>query len=640
MAVSEGQRYSIQPLGRPVQSARTDRATTDHGFGSGWARPDEKNLSTSSADTASNSRRERNETGQCLGLQDHLHVEAQVSMSQKRPAPHSASPPLWRSPRSSWPNSPATHRSNLRGGGDFSSEDGSQESSSVRSYGEWPQPVQRSLGVHSILNPPTSQPSAVAPPPPSVGNPTLGGASRMSHVTTHYATSPAQRPLLFQGHGVPVQQEISRPSSDALSATGSTPAMGSPGSIQPLPALSGPRRYLTPRSPRVSGMGQGPSTMHPTVQSPLYSTSSMASESRPGGDGASRSPPDHSGQPLQRPSAAVLSGNQMPGNLSRSSTPSRSLSQTIIGQANPSMQDLSRPHETLDRSQRPQALPPSPYATSVPPAGRGFPALAPPDSRWPPLGGGQQGGRGTDMPEEQSTLVFATPGGEPVTFTIDKTNGSRQADEKRQRNAGASARFRQRKKDKDMQKEAAIDKLQAHNRDLERQIQELKVERERYRADRNRLRDVVHRTPSISELAYQGPPSPTPRSAVPFASRPILEGGHTHQQPLVSGSYREMETPTGERAPRRRRTNSRTEFDPAPYSNPLPPPSYSLPNSQPGTPSVGGRLERLPPLRLDRGPGAPPTSGPTLNPTVQGYSPIKREHYESGWAARPTGPFP
>ncbi|ETS83457.1 hypothetical protein PFICI_05333 [Pestalotiopsis fici W106-1] len=562
-------------------------------------------------------------------------------MSQKRPAPHSTSPPLWRSPRSSWPNSPATHRSNLRGGGDPSSEDGSQESSSVRSYGEWPQPVQRSLGVHSILNPPTSQPSSGGAAAPSMGNSPMGGLGRMSHTTTHYGTSPAQRPLLFQGHGVPIQQEISRPSGEALAATGTKPAMGSPNSIQPLSALGGPRRYLTPRSPRVSAISQGPPPGPGNVQPQLYPMSSLTGQGRPARDSVSGSPPDHSVQPFQRPTAALGSGNQMAGNISRSNTPSRSMSQHMLGQAHPSMQDSSRPPELMDRSHRPHGLPPSPYATSVPPTGRGFPTLASPDSRWSPLSAGQQGGRGSSMPEEQSTLVFATPGGEPVTFTIDKTNGSRQADEKRQRNAGASARFRQRKKDKDMQKEAAIEKLQAHNRDLERQIQELKLERERYRADRDRLRDVVYRTPNISELAYQGPPSPSARPAEPFASRSMLETGPPHQQQsLVSATYGEMDASTGERAPRRRRTNSRTEYDSTPYSNPLPPPSYSLPTSQPGTPLAGSRLERLPPLRLDRGPGVPTTSGPTSNPSVQGYSPIKREHYETGWAARPTGPFP
>lgn len=632
MAVSEGQRYSSQPLGRPIHLAGTDRTTTDHGSETGWARPDQRSLATSSPDTAHPAKRQRDEGRQCSGLQDHLPVEAQVSMSQKRPAPHSTSPPLWRSPRSSWPNSPATHRSSLRGGGDPSSEDGSQESSSVRSYGEWPPSVQRSLGVHSILNPPSSQPGSMATAAPSAGSSLLGGPGRMSHTTTHYGTSPAQRPLLFQGHSGPIQQDISRPSSEALAATGARPVMGSPNSVQPLSALGGSRRYLTPKSPRVSNMSQGPPPGPANVQPQLYPLSSLTGQSRSGRDGVSGSHPDHAVQPFQRPTVTTVSENQMASNISRSNTPSH---QQMMGQAHPSMQDPSRSSDLMDRSHRPHGLPPSPYAASVPPTGRGFPTLAPPDSRWSPLSAGQQGVRGSSMPEEQSTLVFATPGGEPVTFTIDKTNGSRQADEKRQRNAGASARFRQRKKDKDMQKEAAIEKLQAQNRELERQIQELKLDRERYRADRDRLRDVVYRTPSISEYAYQGPPSPTARPTETFAGRPVHESGPSHQQPLVSTTYGEMDASTGERAPRRRRTDSRTEYDSTPYSNPLPPPSYSLPNSQPGTPLAGSRLERLPPLRLDRGPGIPTTSAPTSNPAVQGYSPIKREHYESGWAARP-----
>ncbi|KAH8195101.1 hypothetical protein TruAng_010741 [Truncatella angustata] len=242
------------------------------------------------------------------------------------------------------------------------------------------------------------------------------------------------------------------------------------------------------------------------------------------------------------------------------------------------------------------------------------------------------------MSEEQSTIMFATPGGEHIEVAIERNTASRQADEKRLRNAGASARFRLRKKEKDQHKDSAIERLQAQNRELERRIRELESERETYRADRDRLRDVVYRTPSISDLAYQGPRSPALRGAASFTGRPALEGVPPPPR-LPATVYGAGDPVTGERSSRRRRTDPQLDYSPSTYAAALPPPNYNAPMSQPGTPSAGAGPERLPPLRLEQHSGAQaPAHLPTSNAPPQSFSPVKRESYETGWATQPSGP--
>lgn len=238
-------------------------------------------------------------------------------------------------------------------------------------------------------------------------------------------------------------------------------------------------------------------------------------------------------------------------------------------------------------------------------------------------------------------MTISPQHGEEIHVPVDVHQASRQADEKRQRNAGASARFRQRKKEREVRQSIDIQKLEAINRDMEKRVHEAEAEKERYRADRDRLRDIVYRTPGISELAYQGPPSPTTsRSGASFAERSPAVPPPSH---VPSVGYGAADPMTGERASRRRRTDPQVEFTTPSYGpvpGTLPPmaPAYSAPLSQPGTPSAVAHNPRLPPLRLDH-PGAPGTADPGSATTPgQGYSPYKREPYESGWATRPSGP--
>ncbi|CAJ2506409.1 Uu.00g005390.m01.CDS01 [Anthostomella pinea] len=250
------------------------------------------------------------------------------------------------------------------------------------------------------------------------------------------------------------------------------------------------------------------------------------------------------------------------------------------------------------------------------------------------------------MPGSEGHAAFqiAPTQGDNIIVPIEMYQGSKQADEKRQRNAGASARFRQRKKDREVQQAINIQKLEAQNREVEKRLQDAEAERDRYRAERDRLRDIVYRTPGTSELAFQGPPSPnSARSGGSFAERSPLVPATRPPTSMPIQQYGAADPTTGERASRRRRTDSQLEYSSHAYgSTPstLPPihqPSYPTTLSQPGTPSAGAP-PRLPPLRSDPPSGTPTTAPSATNTPVQGYTPFKREPYESGWATRPSGP--
>ncbi|RKF58014.1 putative transcription factor bzip [Erysiphe neolycopersici] len=97
------------------------------------------------------------------------------------------------------------------------------------------------------------------------------------------------------------------------------------------------------------------------------------------------------------------------------------------------------------------------------------------------------------------------------TIPVDVHHASRLANEKRARNAGASARFRQRRKEKEKEANLAIEKLQSQVKDLERNLDRLQAERDFYRSERDRLRDVMLRTPETRYVAMQTPRSPPER---------------------------------------------------------------------------------------------------------------------------------
>lgn len=271
-------------------------------------------------------------------------------------------------------------------------------------------------------------------------------------------------------------------------------------------------------------------------------------------------------------------------------------------------------------------------------------------------GNNGHGGRQSSMPEGQQFITITPSVGEEIHVPVDIHQASKQADEKRLRNAGASARFRARKKEKDREVQLGMQRLEAHNRDLLKRIHELEMRCEFYRSDRNRLRQAILQNPSMREQVDLGPPSPASTAmsggsfvpeGSPMPSGPMQPGqyGNPMQQsaqsvqphPSLQHMAPHAQQPSlppmstapsmsgppglgplgpegpygGERPARRRRTDSGpgSEFHPtSAYSSPmpttlppLPPTGFHSLTPSPLTGSPNDPNPRLPPLRLDTG---------------------------------------
>ncbi|EGU84356.1 hypothetical protein FOXB_05131, partial [Fusarium oxysporum f. sp. conglutinans Fo5176] len=222
---------------------------------------------------------------------------------------------------------------------------------------------------------------------------------------------------------------------------------------------------------------------------------------------------------------------------------------------------------------------------------------------------------------------------------------SKKADEKRQRNAVASTRHRRKKKIMQEENSKQLQELRDERRLMEIRIEELIQQRDFYREDRNRLRDIVAQTPSISGLAA-GPPSPTISTSNSYA-----ETGSLASRPSGSMSYGDVLA--NERPAQRRRTDDHPEYSLPPYGSPASGHPSASPSglspmrmsgyggpSRPSSAASSASGERLPPLRVME--GLPPT-GPPPGPGVQEqdprtgqWVPVQPRVPETGWATRDT----
>ncbi|KAH8756869.1 hypothetical protein BGZ57DRAFT_802906 [Hyaloscypha finlandica] len=100
----------------------------------------------------------------------------------------------------------------------------------------------------------------------------------------------------------------------------------------------------------------------------------------------------------------------------------------------------------------------------------------------------------------QSSYYPGSTFGQMLTFTtpvdiyhvpVDVRAASHLSDEKRARNAGASARFRQRRKEKEIEANNTIEKLQQQIRELEKLLSKAEAERDFFRSERDRFRDQM-----------------------------------------------------------------------------------------------------------------------------------------------------
>ncbi|KAI1464691.1 uncharacterized protein F4812DRAFT_150868 [Daldinia caldariorum] len=571
-------------------------------------------------------------------------------MSQSDPASRSSSPRTTKSPPAGTSTSPTSQQSGPPRLSNQPASNGSLGNGGiVRPNGDIAQSLtQRGFDVRNILNPTETQPSPTGTTSSAASGPSGARLYPSPNIqgSTFESSPTTSQPFMYQNHGMMGQQQTAR----GLPPQGPPPAdRGSPASIQSHREILGAtRRILTPRSPQVSAASHVPPPQGlNTPQTHYYpapptSKRGFPAES-PGGQYA-QSPRISGPQPLGpqfgrvRPSGVGPSTTLAP----LTTPPPRSLSQPIASQFDPPGHEPQQSQGNTGGHIRPHPYAQTPpYSTGVPPSAR-FPPTSLPvgDSRWSGIFG-SAGAPGIRSMMGMEGHAAMNVGGEPLIVPLDMYNGSKQADEKRQRNAGASARFRARKKDKEIQQGLRIQELESQNRELLKRQQEAENERDRYRSDRDRLRDIVYRTPGISELAYQGPPSPiSTRSGGSFAERSPLA---SNQSTLPMPAYGSADPVTGERAARRRRTDSQLDYSP-PYGVAQPNlPSISqpvhTPLSQPGTPSSMARTSRLPPLRLDQPAGTPSAGPPTSSIPVQNFPPYKRESYETGWATRTSAPY-
>lgn len=520
------------------------------------------------------------------------------------------------------------------------------------------QTTPRTLGVHNILNP--SEPRE----PQSRTSPSLhrtgagGDSSPSSAGTRQYGVSGSP----YQPYGAaPVYGAPPGPTASLGSLTSIPPPAPreSPNQARPFPpALGAARRILTPRSPRSLSFSRvtTPSALGDTQPPFDFSTPTV------GRFGATQEmlpfsgPP---GPPSSMPSQSPRAVPPVPAASSATMDP-RAFSQATFPNA-PSHHFPQGPTQ-LGAAGSPQRMAPA-YMQgqfeSLQGTARGYTQQGSPPAEANlssaimnalQIGGGSGGTRG---PDSQPHLTLQTNTGEHITVPLDVHQGSRQADEKRHRNAGASARFRARKKERDKDLRENMQRLENDNRELVRQNHDLQAERDFYRSERNRLREVVLQTPSIREHAEQGPPSPQPTRVA--ASGGAAEGsftgsygagGSASTSPTLAQQQRsppyageQLERPS-----RRRRTDPiAADFSPAPYAmRPAQPPG-SLPpivtQGYAGPISSAPPSARLPPLRFDQ-PASSPTSAhppgfesqtPPLPHHAQYYGRPPPPH-EMGWA--------
>lgn len=594
----------------------------------------------------------------CLEPRDFQSAREKASMSGEQTTARSASPQT--SPKTPAGTGTSPYQTGLRGGGDRQAENRALESAGIpRSSGDTSQQQSqqaiphRPLDVQTILNPAAENQL----PFPGARNEGSGPSPKALDSSPR-----VQPPFPFQGTGVGHGQTTPTATPGPPEQPSTAPSSAercSPGTARPLPAIAAARRVLTPRTPRLISPGQPAfRTLNPPQPQPQHFPVAPQDANRvilP--DAGAHIRPDqqpHSarGSPLvqQQFSRVVSPAGRPPSGIAPLPVTTRSVSQPIQSQPPP-------PHlrggpifgpggQGVPPRQPPPGYPPhNSYNNVMPPTSNGYPGPTV-DARWVgsgaenPLQYAQGGARSFAFAEGQAALRIQPAHGEEFIVPVDTHQGSRQADEKRQRNAGASARFRKRKKDRETMERMEHQRMENQYRELEAQIRALETDRDRIRADRDRLRDLVYRTPDISELAYQGPPSPVSSigsaAAASSAARAVGGGGSV---------YGASDPETGERASQRRRTDPhpQVEFSPASYTSTpgslpsIPSTGYPASISHPGTPSMRSQPPQLPPLRLGSTTGTPTTVVSAANTPIQAYQTIKREPYETGWATGARG---
>ncbi|KAG9257101.1 uncharacterized protein F5Z01DRAFT_451337 [Emericellopsis atlantica] len=512
----------------------------------------------------------------------------------------------------------------------------SQEAHDVRSYGP-AEPVgrqlsstPRGLGVQNILN--TTEGDYRAPGVNTLYVPKTRGAreSPQNQPTQQYQAHKHYPPAMT---GSMTESFFERRPENRDSPPNQTPA----------PLLS-PRRILSPRGPRSSSIRPGPPPheLDKRLQAPV---AQAAPAKRPYEDVSSS---DHLSGPASRRLPNSLPHTPNPPGAS----PARAASQ-------PATQPFGTPH-VLTPSVNPwmsqERGPVSPLETphlhtyGINRSASTSGTIAPrPGQHGQPAGASAMSPRALGLEGSQAASLMRLPGyeHEPIEVHVDTSQGSRKASEKRERNAQASNRHRAKRRQMAQDDKKHIQQLQEEQEELERRIRDLMALADHYRADRNRLRDIVRATPAISDHAA-GPPSPRTTEYNSGAS-PMLH--HAPHGPGALRDFREhsSEASSMDRTAQRPMVEDRQE----PYAHrhgsttpnsstaSLPPGGTYMPLPRPTSASSStGMGERLPSLRTLEGPPPPVADGRVWERDLRTGQWVLTQprQYEMGWATGVAGP--
>lgn len=355
------------------------------------------------------------------------------------------------------------------------------------------------------------------------------------------------------------QAELPSPATTAASRAPSTSVTPSPGTVS-LPSITPPsmNTYLPP-------VGQGPHQTS-TARSASGYPPNLLTSTVPGTIDAKVSPFVGSTGPVSTYTSESRSGPELPSALSHVGPshsggfpPTRSPPQRrpsggpqLAGGVDPraSMAGSDSPSTTYSSysqfSRTPPALQTVAPVSQPSSAFFGMPYSGPP-GHGPSLAHGFGSNGPVPGATAQSPYQMMTMDTEqgPIQVPVDVQAASKVADEKRKRNATASHRFRQRRKEKERETSSNIAKL-------EKQIHDIKQEKDFYRQEREYFRSLVCRNPSQAHLTAR-PPSP----------RHLRAASHSDgEEVLVSGQWQ----PPEDGRNTRRRTSSYVPAQDVPQS--------------------------------------------------------------------------
>ncbi|PHH60689.1 hypothetical protein CDD81_1341 [Ophiocordyceps australis] len=245
---------------------------------------------------------------------------------------------------------------------------------------------------------------------------------------------------------------------------------------------------------------------------------------------------------------------------------------------------------------------------------------------------------GASLPGSEGQQAFMTlPGSDtPIPVQVDYSQASQKANEKRKRNASASTRHRKKKKTMQEENMRQLQELKEERQQVVKKMDELKLQRDFYRDDRNRLREIVARTASIHQHATS-PPSPLTTAMEPWAER-SPEGTQTSEATPTQGYASDV---APEEQGQARGANDRPELSASAFG----PAGRAASGQTMGGPprplssasSASG--DRLPPLRAIEGPS--PGQNASMRPNQESgqWRPAQPPNFEMGWATGPRRSF-